>query len=281
MANQFAMSFSPFQTNRIIYRAGDNIPFDFLPKENYLIRALLYKQTRHENSFVLVTGKPRKGKSAFCIKECERIGEIKNNPFDIHKQLTLDDLKKFFNWSKTACGSTFIIDEIGTQLSTNQYWTVISSIFRVFAQTQGFRENIVFMVLPFSKTLQGFFKYSADYGIKAISQGTVTVWKSVVETLNDRKPFFKPKYHTINYGLPKEEIWLPYLEMKKEWNDNRLTTDIDVIDKINETNEQKAKNFVLRQRSLELGVALKQIRMDNINKKNNEKIDYNLEQWKS
>jgi hypothetical protein len=265
MTNQFSMSFSPFQTNRIIYRAGDFLPFDFLPKENYLIRALLYKQLKHENTFVLVTGKPRKGKSAFCIKECERIAEIKNVEFDINNQLTLDDLKKFFNWSKTACGSTFIIDEIGTQLSTNQYWTVISSIFRVFAQTQGFRENIVFMVLPFSKTLQGFFKYSADYGIKAISQGTVTVWKSVVDTLNDKKPFFKPKYYTIHYELPKEKYWLPYLALKQEWNDKRLDTDIDVIDKINETNEQKAKNYVLRQRSLELSVALKQIRMDKIN----------------
>jgi hypothetical protein len=136
------------------------------------------------------------------------------------------------------------------------------------------------MVLPFSKALQGFFKYSADYGIKAMSQGTVSVWKTVVDTLNDRKPYFKPKYITIKYELPKDKYWLPYLEMKKEWNDNRLTTDIDVIDKINETNEQKAKNYVLRQRSLELSVALKQIRMDKILEKDNVVIDMNLEQWK-
>jgi hypothetical protein len=267
--NQFSMLFTPFQTNRIIYRAGDFLPFDFLPKENYLIRALLYRQTKQMNTFILVTGRPRTSKSAFCIKECERIAEIKGQEFDIDKQLTLDDIKKFFYWSKSAYQSMFIIDEIGTQLSTNQYWSVISSIFRVYTQTQGFRENIVFMVLPFSKTLQTFFKYTADYGIKTIRQGRVSVYKTVVDTLSDKKPFFKPKYVSIDFTLPKEKIWLPYLQMKKEWNDKRLTTDIDVIDKINETNEQKAKNYVLRQRSLELSVALKQHRMDKLQNNDN------------
>jgi len=263
--NQFSMSFTPLQTNRIIYHKGDLIPFDFLPKENWLIRALLHRQQHLSmNTFVLVTGKPRTSKSAFCIKECERIAEIKGQEFDIYNQLTLDDIKKFFTWSKTAIQSMFIIDEIFTQLSTSQYWSVVSSIMRVYTTTQGFRENIVFMVLPYSKSLQSFFKYTADYGIKTLKQGKVAIYKTVVDTLSDRKPFFKPKYITINFELPKEKLWLPYLEMKKQWNDKRLEIDLDVIDKINETNEQKAKNYVLRQRSLELSVALKQARFDKL-----------------
>jgi len=265
MDNQFKMDFSPFQVNRIIYKHGELIPKDFLPKENWLLRAVLYKRTRHENSFILVTGKPRKGKSTFCIRECERIGELTDRPFDVDNQLTLDDLKKFFIWSKTANGSEFIIDEVGSQLSTNQYWSIISSIFRVFAQTQGFRENIVFLVLPYSKTLQSFFKYSSDYGVKCIEQGKALVYKAVVDTLNDRKPYFKPKYWVITYDLPKPEIWNRYLEIKKEWNDKRLDQDINVIDKMNETNEQKAKNFLLRQKSLELSVMLKENRWNRIN----------------
>jgi hypothetical protein len=262
------MKFTPFQPNRIIYNKGEKLPDDFYPKENWLLRALLYRQRLNKNSFVLVTGEQRVGKSAFCIKECERINELNGREFDVDHQLTLDDIKKFFIWSRTAFNSEFIIDEIGTQLSTNQYWSIISSILRVFSQTQGFRCNIVFFVLPFAKILQSYFKYNAVYGIKVIDTGKAKVYKRVIDTLNDKKPYFKSKFITINFDLPKEPIWNRYLEIKKEWNDRRIDTDIDVIDKMNETNEQKAKNFVLRQKSLELGVALKEERMKQIDIKN-------------
>lgn len=263
--HQFSMKIQPFKPNRVIYSIGSHVPNDFYPKENYLVRAILYRRTKHMNTFVLVTGKPRTSKSAFCLKECERLCELSNKQFDVYNQITLEDMKPFFKWSKTAFQSEYIFDEVSTQLSTDQFWTNISSIFRVYTNTQGFRENVIFLVLPFSRTLQRFFKYSADFGIKTLSQGKVAVYQSVVDTLNDQKPYFKPKHITISFGLPKEYIWMPYTEIKKEWNDNRIDSDINLIDNISIINEQKAKNMLLRQRSLELSVALKQDRMDKIN----------------
>jgi len=96
------MRFSSFKSNRVIYRTGENIPFDFYPHENWLIRAILWRRTKKQNTFILVTGEPRTSKSYFCLKECERIGELLDRKFDVQKQLTMNDIVKFFEWSKTS-----------------------------------------------------------------------------------------------------------------------------------------------------------------------------------
>lgn len=112
----FEMGFTGFAVQRMITR-GDNIPKDFYPHESYLNRALLWRSKINMNTFILIVGYPRTGKSAFAIATCERLSQLKKQEFDIEKQLTFDDIKKFFIWSKDAKDSMFILDETGTTLS--------------------------------------------------------------------------------------------------------------------------------------------------------------------
>ena len=217
------------------------IPKDFLPDKPFLIRALLTRENTNQNSFVLVVGNPRTGKSMFGQKMCEEIANIKGTEFDVEKQLTFDDVKKFMIWSKTATESQFILDETGVSsgASSDNFWSFEQRIFRQFVQTQGFRKNILFWILPSVVFLQKRFRFLTNYAVKTVRQGTVNVYKVIVDQLLG-KGF--PEYReTINFKLPSDRILEPYLKMKQEFNDQKLKEDVDFLEMLEKPQHKKLK----------------------------------------
>lgn len=219
------------------------------------------------NSFVLIVGNPRTSKSSFAMKMCEELGKIKKQPFQIRKQLAFDEIKKYLLWSQTAIGSTFILDETGTSLSPEQFWELQQRVMRRFVQTQGFRQNILFWVLPSVIFIQKGFRFMSNFGIKTVRQGMVSIYKINVDQLRGKGWF--SWLGSVKFGMPSEETWNEYVKYKKEWNDATLKDDIDYIDQMDKPSEKE----LLRQESLRLSVELKKRRLEHLKGKDKDQLE--------
>ncbi len=254
------MNFSKFNDQRVITFFRDiKIPFRFYPKLPYIIRALMLRQKRDYNTFVLVVGNPRTSKSSFALRCSEIIANCKKKNFDVEKQLTFDDIKKFLIWSKTAKDSTFILDETGTSLSPEQFWELQQRVMRRFVQTQGFRRNILFWVLPSIIFIQKGFRFMCNYGVQTIRQGVVSTYKIKVDQLRG-KGFFS-YISTIRFKKPTDKTWLPYFNAKQLWNDENLKADIDYLEQA----EKPDVMSLMKQEKLKLSLDLMKARIKKIN----------------
>lgn len=112
----FSCDFTPFRSEKIIYYGGTKIPSNFYPGQNILLRQVLFRQSQNMNSFILVVGAVRTGKSYFGLKFAEKYAELKGKPFDVWKQVSFD-IRPFLVWSKTATTGIFILDEVGCNLN--------------------------------------------------------------------------------------------------------------------------------------------------------------------
>lgn len=232
------MHFSKFQVNygNIYYEKDTTLPQNFYPNLPYIFRVLLFRESINMNSFILDVGNPRTSKSYCAIKVAEELSKMKNAEFDIEKQLTFDDIKKFLDWSKTATDSIFILDETGTSLSPDQFWSLQQRIMRRFVQTQGFRKNILIWVLPSIVFIQKGFRFMCNYAIKTRRQGVVDIHKIVVDQLIGKG---YPQYiETMTFAMPSQEIINRYEQMKKEWNDIELEKDSDFLTNVNKSFEK-------------------------------------------
>jgi hypothetical protein len=234
----FEMGFTGLSVNSVIYRQGRLIPEDFYPNEDYLIRALMWRSKENMNSFVLVVGNPRTSKSSFALHECYRLAKLKKQDFNVEEQLTFDDIKKFLVWSQKAEDSQFILDETGTSLSPSQFWEIQAKVMRSFIQTQGFRKNILFWVLPSIVFLQKNFRFLSNYGVKTIQQGLVSVYKICTDQLLGKG--YVQYVKSIRFKMVDSAVWDKYNEYKRIWNDDKLKDDIDYINMMDKPSEKEA-----------------------------------------
>lgn len=206
------------------------IPKDFHSQKPFILRALLYRNQINMNTFVLVVGNPRTSKSYCSMKLCESYLEVLGKDFNVSEQLTFDDVKKFLTWSSRAEESAFILDETGTSLSPDMFFSLQQRIMRRFVQTQGFRKNVLFWVLPSIVFIQKGFRFMSNYAIRTLQQGNAEIYKVVVNQLIGKG--YPDRIETLNYSFPKESTCKTYEEMKHKWNDEELRSDIAFLDKI-------------------------------------------------
>jgi hypothetical protein len=206
------------------------IPSWFLPDKTWLIRAVLFRQKLQMNTFLLIVGGVRTGKSYCGLEVIEECSNVLKVPFDVEKQVSFE-LRPFLEWSKTASYSFFMLDEIGVSLSTSDWWTLQSKIMRNFTQTQGFRGNVLIMTVPNVAFFQKHFRFMCNYGVEIISHGNATVYKIVVKHLIGKaSPHF---LGTMKIDLPSQAVVDKYTQMKVEWNDRKLKEDLDWLDERN------------------------------------------------
>ncbi len=265
--NQFSMQFSGMNANRVItFYKDQSVPFNFYRKQPYLVRVLLYRQQRDMNTFVLCVGNVRSGKSSFILELCKRLSLLKGVPFDVNKQLTFDDIKKFLIWSKTAKGSMFILDETGTSLSPEQFWDLQQRVMRRFVQTQGFRRNILFWVLPSVILIQKAFRFMCNYGVQTKFHGLVSVHKIKMDNLKGKGWF--EYVGVMRYKKPTGKVWDDYMREKEKWNDEQLKNDIDYLDQASKPDQRQ----LMRDENLKLTLQLKRQRIEYLTKKNKDML---------
>lgn len=234
----FETKFSDFKVNAgtINFYKDISIPFDFYPNLPYIFRATLYRKKMNMNSFILTVGNPRTSKSFTMMKYAEIMEEMAGRKFDVEKQLTLDDVKKFINWSRNATESIFILDETGTTLSPDLFWSLQQRVMRRFVQTQGFRKNILVWVLPSVVYIQKGFRFMSNYAVQTVRQGQVDVYKIVVNQLIGKG---YPEYiESTAFSLPLAETVEKYLVMKEEWNNAELEKDLQFLNELDKEYEK-------------------------------------------
>ena len=247
------MKFRPFTSPFVLHEPGSlGIPKDFHPElklRNFdLMRMLLFRQTKSMNTFIIVVGSPRTSKSYFAMKIAELYSEYGDKKFDVEKQLSFD-LKPFIEWSQEATDSIFILDEIGVNLSPDQWWDIQSRIMRRFTQIQGFRSNVLLMVCPSVIFLQKSFRFLSSFGVETVAQGLVKWYKINMRQLHG-KGYLNYMGH-IKFSEPSKETLEKYEAMKKEFNDKMLAEDLEYLRSIDpefqkqeeEQKELKVKEF--------------------------------------
>jgi hypothetical protein len=221
------------------------MPSSFYPELPFILRAMLYRNQINMNTFLLIVGNPRTSKSYCALKIAEMYLEKLGKEFDVKEQLTFSDVKKFLRWSQNADNSLFILDETGTSLSPDMFFSLQQRIMRRFVQTQGFRKNVLVWVLPSIVFIQKGFRFMSNYAIRTIQQGNAEINKIVVNQLLGKG--YPERIENLSYSYPKPETCVIYEQMKKEWNDAELQSDLAFLEKIEEeqSNQFTIKNALL------------------------------------
>jgi hypothetical protein len=228
--NNFAMNFTPFMTSKkITFYSSLSIPKSFYPEKYNLYRHMLFRNKKNMNTLLLICGNVRTGKSYTGLTIAEQYSEINEKEFDVTTQCSFD-LKPFLNWSKNVTDNIYILDEVGNTLNSQEWYTALSKIMRNFIFAQGFRRNILIMILPSNMSLMKSVRPLMNYTIQTVNQGFIKWYKTVTNQLDGKIRYFY--MGNTKVSLPAQKTVLEYEKIKKEWNDNQLLQDISFLDNI-------------------------------------------------
>ena len=241
--SQFAMEFSAItQHRRKKWKSRGDIPDDFHQDEPFFLRHILYRRKLNMNSIVLIVGAVRTGKSYMALKLAERYCKILGKEFDVTKQCSFDIIP-FLKWSQTETDNVYVLDEVGVSLNPQEWYSIQSRIFRNFTQAQGFRRNVMILVLPNASFLLKAIRFMCNYVIETRHQGTGTIRKLIMDHTRGKGYFLN--MGTIKFHLPKKKNIKGYETMKKVWNDKMLKEDIEHLLRGEEKKKQEIDEFYI------------------------------------
>jgi hypothetical protein len=208
------------------------IPRYFYPHESNIIRFMLWRRQKNMNTILLICGSVRTGKSYDGLVIAEDYCRLSKRPFNVTEQCSFEILP-FLKWSKTATDDIYILDEVGNTLNAQDWFEIQSKIMRNFIFAQGFRRNILIIILPNNSSLQKSLRSMVNYIIETVEQGFATWYKQKVRHMTGK--ILNPYYMgTIRFRLPSPETLKGYEGMKKEWNDTELAEDIEHLEGLKE-----------------------------------------------
>jgi peroxiredoxin family protein len=239
--NPFAMSFSKFGTTmRITSSYGKTIPEWFRPDlkdKNTLLRHILYRRHLGMNTFVLVLGNVRSGKSWFALKKSELYMEASNQKFDANNQVSFT-LIPFLRWSNSNTDSCYLVDEIQLSMGSREWWSNQNRIFNQFCDIQGFRRNCAFFTMPNISYIDKHLRFLINYIVVTVNQGLVRWYK--VNARHHIGKFWLDYMGTYRVSKPTKETTNIYEAMKKKYNDQHLKRSIELLEEIQNPQNVKA-----------------------------------------
>lgn len=241
--NQFAMDFSKFKPHKKYdYKDRSHIPDWFYPnlESQILLRHILYRRHLNMNTILLIVGAVRTGKSYMALKIAETYCKILNLDWDVKKQCSFEIIP-FLKWSQRERDNIFVIDEVGVSLNPQEWWTIQNKVFRNFTQAQGFRRNVMVLVLPNVSFLNKSIRFMVNYIIETRGQGKGYVQKLVMN--HTRGKGFPMGIGYIKFSLPSKETIEYYESMKKKWNDDRLAEDILELEQFEQKRRERYEDF--------------------------------------
>lgn len=243
--SQFEVSFTPMELHRRSGIKGKQyIPEWFRKKDPLLFRHIFWRLKMKMNTIILIVGAVRTGKSYLGLKMAEgyikrmnkRDETGKRIKFDVKEQCSFDVLP-FLKWSQTATESAYVLDECGITLSAQEWWTIQNRVFASFTQSQGFRRNLMILVLPNISFLNKRVRFLCNYIVETKSQGFGYLRKLVMNHT------FGKGYPTmmggIKWGLPTKRTIEYYENMKKVWNDKILAESVAMLGTVEEKKQAK------------------------------------------
>jgi len=229
--SQFEMNFTELRMHRKSeYRDRGYIPAWFYPKAPFFMRHLLWRRRLNMNSIVLIVGGVRTGKSYMGLKIAEIYCRFLKKYFNVIEQCSFDIIP-FLKWSQTETDNIYVLDEVGCNLNPQEWYSVQSKVFRNFTQAQGFRRNVMVLVLPNISFLLKSIRFMVNYVIETRNQGKGYIRKVCMD--HSRGKGWLMNIGSIKCSLPTKKTIDFYEQMKKRWNDLHLKLDIDMLSKMN------------------------------------------------
>lgn len=234
--SQFSMDFSGLDiSKKLEYKGSETIPEYFEPKAPFFIRHLLWRRHLNMNSIILIVGAVRTGKSYMALKIAENYTHYIKKEFSVNDQVSFEIIP-FLKWSQTETDNIFVLDEVGISLNPHEWYSIQSRVFRNFTQAQGFRRNVMILVLPNISFLLKSIRFMCNYVIETRGQGKGLIYKLMMNHIKGKG--YPVGLGFIKFSLPSKKIIEPYEALKKKWNDEKLEEDINELIR----SEEKKKN---------------------------------------
>ncbi len=243
----FHMEFQPFNARQMIYsQYGKLIPRNFKPhlRNNTLLRHTFYRQHRNQNTFILILGNVRSGKTYFALKMAELFMKEQGKKFSIKKQCSFDPIK-FLKWSSTTECSCYVLDEIQLSMGAREWYDVQHRIFNQFADIQGFRRNCLFLTLPNIAYIDRHLRFLMNYVVRTLYQSKVIWWK--VKMRHEVGKGWLDYVGSVKVSLPSKEVVDDYEAIKKIFNDEHLRTSIEILENIGKPKKRKISAYQIQQ----------------------------------
>lgn len=239
--SQFAMEFSRLKMHRKYeYASRGVIPKWFYPKAPFFIRHILWRRNNNMNTIILIVGGVRTGKSYMGLKIAETYCKILEKPFDVNEQCSFDIIP-FLKWSQKEMDNIYVLDEVGVNLNPQEWYSQQSRVFRNFTQAQGFRRNVMVLVLPNASFLLKSIRFMINYMIETRHQGKGYIRKVCMD--HSRGKGWLMNIGSIKFSLPTKKTVDFYEQMKKKWNDGRLAEDIEWLKRDEEKKKATLRGF--------------------------------------
>jgi hypothetical protein len=247
----YGMQFTSLNTPKVMYYAPP-IPKWFKPElrgYNTLLRHVLYRNFIKMNTFVLVVGSVRTGKSYFALKFAEEYAKAEvysgkkiikpSREFDVQSQCSFYILP-LLKWTYQNSDSVFVSDEIQLSMNPRQWYDTIHRIMNEFSQIQGFRRNLLIMTLPDISLIDKTLRHLLNYIVETKRQGRVKWYRWQVDHVTgEAMPFYIGHY---SFKKPSNKTWQTYEDMKKEFNDKHLKGSIERLEAFIKPKEEITRN---------------------------------------
>lgn len=211
----------------------------------------LRREIKHENTPIVVfCGRPRSGKTAGAMRFA---WEVYPKKFTFKNVVSsIEDFARVFSETDH---NIIILDEASDSLYVYDYNSLFQRVFSVINDTQAFKHNIVFIVLPMVHKLGKVHRYDVDAVVMMTKRRNYDTNKPEIyykyqvqlKAYNDLK-MMAPRVMTVvdscgPIPLPPEHIWKPYIdEGQKKFKDEIMKRNLEKIFK--KMNPEKPKERV-------------------------------------
>lgn len=174
-----------------------------------ILRYVLNKMKKGHSPLIIVCGATRTGKTSLALK----LASIIDPTFNVEKQMffKIQDFAQALSVSNNKC---LILDEAGVTLDPLEFQSVQQKVYNHLIQTQAFRVNCVFLVLPMARGIGKMHRDYVNAVLEVFARGCYKLYKTSIwhSDLSYKPPRLTHLETVIGVPLPPEHIWKPYQE---------------------------------------------------------------------
>lgn len=178
---------------------------------------------------ILIVGKQRAGKTCMALKLAY---ELDHN-FNVEEQLFFD-VMSFAKAVKKYNRKVLVLDEAGVELDTYRYSDVRQRCFSHIIQSQAYKQNTLFIVLPHGTDLAKCHRKNIDVLMVIPTRGAYFCYKPNIRywDLNDLDIRTKKMEMCYNVPLPPNHIFMAYKsKFEKQVKIDILDSEINKLEK--------------------------------------------------
>lgn len=153
---------------------------------------------------ILFVGRQRIGKTALAMTTASEI-QTSWNP----KELMMFKIEEFADAYDMHDNSILILDEAGVSLDPYEHASITQRVYNHIIQTQAYKSNIVFLVLPFASEIGKVHRKHVDAIVEVVGRGVYKLYRTRTwrSDLSNKPPRLEIIEIVCDVPLPKKEIW--------------------------------------------------------------------------